>query len=206
MNVGDMVMVRNSCRTHHRRCNNRIGQVACIDIALTYPIGVQFENITNENTASGCFYFKEYELFAIGVEPKKKEDSTMFKCDPLTIKNVYFNDPVTVVIWNDGTKTIVRCSENDFYDPEKGLAMAIIKKIYGNDNSFHKIFKKWIPDEDRIEDEIKLKRSALLNSLNVMFRSCSACKHKDQTANMDPCFTCSLGLMHPLFEPVDSED
>ena len=69
------------------------------------------------------------------------------------IKNVYFNDPVTVVMWNDGTKTIVRCSENDFYDPEKGLAMAIIKKVYGNDNSFHKIFKKWLPKEDDAEPE-----------------------------------------------------
>ena len=73
--------------------------------------------------------------------------------DPLEIKNVYFNDPATVVIWNDGTKSIVRCSENDFYDPEKGLAMAIVKKVYGNDNSFHKIFKKWLPDEDDAEPE-----------------------------------------------------
>ena len=73
--------------------------------------------------------------------------------DPLEIKNVYFNDPATVVIWNDGTKSIVRCSENDFYDPEKGLAMAIVKKVYGNGNSFHKIFKKWLPDEDDAEPE-----------------------------------------------------
>ena len=71
----------------------------------------------------------------------------------LEIKNVYFNDPVTVVMWNDGTKTIVRCSENDFYDPEKGLAMAIVKKAYGNDNKFHKIFKKWLPKEDDAEPE-----------------------------------------------------
>ena len=73
--------------------------------------------------------------------------------NPLEIKNVYFNDPVTVVMWNDGTKTIVRCSENDFYDPEKGLAMAIVKKAYGNDNKFHKIFKKWLPKEDDAEPE-----------------------------------------------------
>lgn len=73
--------------------------------------------------------------------------------NPPEIKNAYFNDPVTVVMWNDGTKTIVRCSENDFYDPEKGLAMAIVKKAYGNDNKFHKIFKKWLPDEDDAEPE-----------------------------------------------------
>ena len=60
------------------------------------------------------------------------------------IKKVIFNPPATVVIWQDGTKTVVKCSENDTFDPEKGLAMAIVKKIYGNNNSFHKVFKKWI--------------------------------------------------------------
>ena len=89
---------------------------------------------------------------------KVKGDKTDINCkcnrntvNPLEIKNVYFNDPVTVVMWNDGTKTIVRCSENDVYDPEKGLAMAIVKKTYGNDNKFHKIFKKWLPDESYAE-------------------------------------------------------
>ena len=143
MNIGDMVMIRGTCKTHYGKWNNRTGWIAYIDATLMYPIGVRFEGCKNENTGSGCFYFKEDDLLA--------EESTMFKCDPLSIKNVYFNDPVTVVIWNDGTKTIVRCSENDFYDPEKGLAMAIIKKVYGNDNSFHKIFKKWLPDESYAE-------------------------------------------------------
>ena len=151
MNVGDMVTIRSACKTHHGKLNNRTGWIAYIDAMLAHPIGVRFEGVKNENNGSGCFYFKEDDLLAFEAQPSKKEESTMFKCDPLPIKNVYFNDPVTVVIWNDGTKTIVRCSENDFYDPEKGLAMAIIKKVYGNDNSFHKIFKKWLPDESYAE-------------------------------------------------------
>lgn len=32
------------------------------------------------------------------------------------IKEVIFNDPVTVVNWADGKKTIVRCQEGDTYD------------------------------------------------------------------------------------------
>ena len=43
------------------------------------------------------------------------------------IKNVIFNDPATIVFWNDGTKTVVKCGKNDTFDPEKGLAMAISK-------------------------------------------------------------------------------
>ena len=41
------------------------------------------------------------------------------------IKNVIFNDPATIVFWEDGTKTVVKCQDGDEFDPEKGLAMAI---------------------------------------------------------------------------------
>lgn len=48
------------------------------------------------------------------------------------IENVIFNDPATIVFWLDGTKTVVKCGEDDIFDPEKGLAMAIAKKSLGN--------------------------------------------------------------------------
>jgi hypothetical protein len=57
------------------------------------------------------------------------------------IKKVHFNDPVTVVLWADNTKTIVRC-ENEEFDPEKGLAMAIAKKALGNTSKYFDTFKK----------------------------------------------------------------
>lgn len=60
------------------------------------------------------------------------------------IKNVIFSDPATIVIWEDGTKTVVKCMDGDVYSEETGLAMAICKKVYGNNNFFHKVFKKWV--------------------------------------------------------------
>lgn len=69
---------------------------------------------------------------------------------------VHFSGTHTIVIWDDGTKTIVKCSNNDIYDPEKGLAMAFCKKMFGNDNSFKKHFKKWLPKEEPEQFEIKL--------------------------------------------------
>lgn len=63
------------------------------------------------------------------------------------IKKVYFKDPVTVVLWEDGTKTIVRRDERDTYDPEKALAMAFAKKALGNKGNYYNIFKKWVPEK-----------------------------------------------------------
>lgn len=61
----------------------------------------------------------------------------------LEIKRVIFNNPATIVFWMDGTKTIVK-AENEDFDPEKGLAMAIAKKVYGNSGSYYNQFKKHI--------------------------------------------------------------
>ena len=69
------------------------------------------------------------------------------------IRKVYFNDPVTVILWADGTKTIVR-AENEEYDPEKGLAMAIAKKSLGNKGSYYETFKKWLPEEVVEDNEV----------------------------------------------------
>lgn len=60
------------------------------------------------------------------------------------IKRVIFNDPATVVLWKDGTKTVVKCSENDEFNPEIGLAMAICKKSFGNTGAYNEVFKKWV--------------------------------------------------------------
>lgn len=65
-----------------------------------------------------------------------------------SIKNVIFNGPATIVMWKDGTKTVVQCRGDDVYDPEKGLAMAISKKVFGNNYSYYKTFKKWLPKEN----------------------------------------------------------
>ena len=63
------------------------------------------------------------------------------------IKDVIFSDPATVVFWNDNTKTVVKTRGGEKYDKEKGLAMAIIKKIAGNTSNYYNIFKEWCGDE-----------------------------------------------------------
>ena len=67
------------------------------------------------------------------------------------IKNVIFNDPATIVFWEDGTKTVVKCQDGDEFDPEKGLAMVIAKKAYGNKGSYCNKLKKWLPKEEQVD-------------------------------------------------------
>lgn len=62
------------------------------------------------------------------------------------IKKVIFSDSYTIVLWNDGSKTIVKCTDEKF-DKEKGLAMCIAKKALGNKGKYYDVFKKWIEEE-----------------------------------------------------------
>lgn len=77
------------------------------------------------------------------MEQAKKNDIVKFGMCSVSIRKVIFNDPATVVLWSDGTKTVVKCGPEDKFDTEKGLAMAIVKKMAGNDNHFHKVFKQY---------------------------------------------------------------
>jgi hypothetical protein len=61
--------------------------------------------------------------------------------DSTAIKEVIFHDPATIVYWEDGTKTVVKCQDEEF-DKEKGLLAAIAKKVYGNKGNFNNIIKK----------------------------------------------------------------
>lgn len=77
----------------------------------------------------------------------KEENYTMI------VKNVIFNDPATIVLWEDGTKTVVKCQKGEKFDPEKGLAIAICKGMLHNKGNFNNFFKKWIPKEESNEGE-----------------------------------------------------
>lgn len=66
------------------------------------------------------------------------------------IKNVnyQYKSGLTVVIWEDGTKTFVKC-KNEIFDEEKALAMAIAKKAMGNEYKYFKKIKKWLPEVEK---------------------------------------------------------
>lgn len=62
-----------------------------------------------------------------------------------TPQEVIFNPPATIVIWNDGTKTVVKCMEGDEYSKDVGLAMCFCKKMLGS--GYKRMFKKWCREE-----------------------------------------------------------
>ena len=61
-------------------------------------------------------------------------------------RKVIFNNPATIVFWNDDTKTVVKAQDGEKYDEEKGLAMCIVKKALGNKGNYYDVIKRWIDE------------------------------------------------------------
>ena len=116
-----------------------------------------------------------------------------------SIKNVIFNDPATIVFWTDGTKTVVK-AENEPFDPEKGLAMAIAKKSLGNKGDYYNEFKKWLPKE-----EAKWKDPAeKAKWKDPAEKFCSSCKYFSlDPSGMHECLECLEGENLPNWEKAD---
>ena len=89
------------------------------------------------------------------------------------IKKVIFSNPCTIVFWSDGTKTVVRCSDTECYDPEKGIAMALMRKVYGPRHHYMKtlgpyIEEFWKAEEAKQQQLISAVESGRLNFADIL--------------------------------------
>lgn len=93
-------------------------------------------NVSIEGTVGGPANVKVEGFLGTVTSPSdnKHENTLCFFKDPnaMAYERIVFNPPATVVLWKDGTKTVVRCDERDLYDPKYGLALCFMKKALGN--------------------------------------------------------------------------
>ena len=81
------------------------------------------------------------------------------------IKNVIYNPPATIVFWEDGTKTVVKCREEDTYNKELGLLYCIAKDYFGNDGMYKKVLKEWCWNDMYGDEEPNIKTVAPIKPL-----------------------------------------
>lgn len=80
-----------------------------------------------------------------------------FKIQPnynnIIIDKVIFNGPATIVWFTDGTKTIVKKTEDDTDDREKAILLALTKKLLGNSTAN---LRKYLKDvESKVDNQNK---------------------------------------------------
>lgn len=111
------------------------------------------DGITYIITAKGCMSFDDDK-------------------NPFGIKSVIFNGPATIVFWNDGTKTVVKCAEEEIYNKRTAIMWAIMKKAYGNSSRVNKAFDELIEGDEASKDDFDVNSSlrwAAKNLINSMY-------------------------------------
>lgn len=53
-------------------------------------------------------------------------------------ERIIYNGKATIVFWEDGTKTVVKCAEGTEPDKYNGFCAALAKKIFGNNSRLKK--------------------------------------------------------------------
>lgn len=103
-------------------------------ISADTPLWMNISVDVNLNNLPGSFSYNDIaEALNRGFNP-------IIFGKSLTIKKVIYNGPATIILWNDRTKTVVKCKEGDSYSPEAGFALAVLKRLTGN--GFHKCLRK----------------------------------------------------------------
>lgn len=79
-------------------------------------------------------YTKELRNKLIGGTNEMKE---------LDVKKIIFSGPKTIVLWSDGTKTIVSMSKDEAkFDPEAAFCAAYTKKMFGTNSKIKRIIEQ----------------------------------------------------------------
>ena len=66
------------------------------------------------------------------------------------LARVIYNNPATIALWSDGTKTVVKCAPGDTYSKEVGLILCVLKKTIGT-SSVKRMLKTYAPEDEDVK-------------------------------------------------------
>lgn len=64
------------------------------------------------------------------------------------VKKIIYSGPKTIVLWDDGTKTVVGLGEGEEFDEYAGFCAAVAKKAFGSKHQIEKIIKDAVKDKE----------------------------------------------------------
>jgi hypothetical protein len=134
---------------------NKIYGVRSREVDSIPEIDIKFKNGISVDLTTPKKHRDGRDAFVYSIDELSFQNTPTLRISPLLAPNirpefiskVVFNDPATIVFWADGTKTVVKAVDEPF-DKEKGLAMAICKKIFGNKGNYFNVIKEWTEKED----------------------------------------------------------
>ena len=94
-----------------------------------------------------------------------------FLTSTLEPERIVHSGPATIVFWNDKTKTVVKCSENDIYDEYEAFCAALAIKMFGSNSHLKKMIRDKTEErtpKKEAEVEVKCEDSSLQEALSKL--------------------------------------
>lgn len=140
--VGDKVRIRENLNDIREFLGGYSGYMSTYEgiiVTITTVVFGTHDRI-GYRTKETNYIWDERSLEPISVFPNESQD----ECCMYGIKKVIYNNPATIILWEDGTKTVVKVQDGDVYSKELGFAMCVSKKFFGNQSNFNNVFKKYV--------------------------------------------------------------
>ena len=100
----------------------------------------------------------------INHEKEKEPDPTHRKypalIHDLRPKRIIFNNPATIVFWEDGTKTVVKLSKGEKFNSYNAFCAALAKKIFENNSRVRAIVKSGVNQHMKDANKKKTKKTS----------------------------------------------
>lgn len=96
---------------------------------------------------------------------QEKESDPLHKKYPkltteLKPKRIIFNNPATIVFWEDGTKTVVKLSKGEKFNSYNAFCAALAKKIFENNSRVRAIVKSGVNQHMKDANKKKAKKTS----------------------------------------------
>lgn len=83
------------------------------------------------------------------------------------INRVVFSGPATVVFWEDGTKTVVKCMEGEKFERYAGFAAACMKKMFGSTSRAKSVMEYFTVEQPKVEKKRKKEDEPLPGQMSI---------------------------------------
>ncbi len=169
------MVVKVTFPSSNREYHYKIGANIILEIGKTYKITNECGHTYNNNVTVIGFLptsTAATQTIAKAILVEKESPMKSVKTPPIPVniprsrkaprmadlvKNILFNGPATIVFWTDGTKTMVKCHEEDVYDKSKAIALCFMKKMFGNTSEFNEVLRKYDPEVyEEVEEPMAL--------------------------------------------------
>lgn len=106
-------------------------------------LGIELSTIRQSSGECGCEIEGYFRPSVYKAHNAREKLTPVHPVGPKPVpKKVKFSGPATIILWEDGTKTVVKCQKEDVWSDEVGIVMCYAKKMLGNKSNFNNIFRE----------------------------------------------------------------